>query len=357
MSKILQIGKYNWTEVHGGIENVCAAIHDDNRLDITSFVYSKKRGFSSVESQITEFHCSHVGSQPVSFRMMLAILCGSRKFDVLILHAPNPLYYPVAILCSIWLDIIVFWHSDVIGKKSYFMIKMFEYLLLTVAKRVVVTSHEYAVHSNPLSNIDNDKVIICPLGAVGFPEYHKSAAHTDKRRILLLGRLVPYKGHRWFLNVMQKLPDDYELHIVGTGPLDHLLKSEVLRLRLNERVTFHGSTTELELSKLFQLVDLLVLPSINRAEAFGVVLLEAISAGLPIVVNNVEGSGMVEVARSGDFGLVAEYCDPNSWMECIDYIFDGVNYARMSKSAKQCFEANYSVGSFQNRFMKIIGGM
>jgi len=154
-----------------------------------------------------------------------------------------------------------------------------------------------------------------------------------------------------------KTVSDYEVHIVGSGPLDQFLKSEILRLGLNKRIVFHGSVSMEVIKELFQRVDLLVLPSVNRAEAFGVVLLEAISAGLPVIVNNVEGSGMVEVAKSGNFGLVGEYCDPNDWVRCIEFIFDPGNYQRMSQSAKKSFASNYSITSFQNRFSNIVEGL
>ena len=95
-----------------------------------------------------------------------------------------------------------------------------------------------------------------------------------------------------------------ELDLIGQGEQLNSLKALCQQLALTNRVHFHGTVTDDERDALLLQSDCLCLPSTDRTESFGIVLLEAMSAGKPCVVTDVHGSGMTTVVKAGQTGLV-----------------------------------------------------
>jgi rhamnosyl/mannosyltransferase len=93
------------------------------------------------------------------------------------------------------------------------------------------------------------------------------------------------------------------LLIIGTGPLQEDLRRLVRSLELEDRVLFLGELSDHEVDIYLHACDLLVLPSILRSEAFGVVLLEAMACGKPVVSTEL-GTGTSFVNRHEETGLV-----------------------------------------------------
>ena len=122
-------------------------------------------------------------------------------------------------------------------------------------------------------------------------------------RLLVIGRLAYYKGHKYLIEAVNNV-EQAQLRIVGDGELRDDLQLTTAQLELNERVEFLGRLTDLQLRHEIQNCDLLCLPSIEKTEAFGVVLLEAARQGKPCLVTDVKGSGMSWVVRHNETGVV-----------------------------------------------------
>lgn len=125
--------------------------------------------------------------------------------------------------------------------------------------------------------------------------------------MLAVGRLVPYKGFRFLVEAVSQVPETC-LCIVGDGEEMPLLQQLVAQHHLEKRIHLVGSIPDSRLNALYQLCDVLVLPSISRSEAFGLVLLEAMRQGKACIASNVRGSGMVEIVEHGVTGLLASPC-------------------------------------------------
>lgn len=82
---------------------------------------------------------------------------------------------------------------------------------------------------------------------------------------------------------------DMQALLVGDGDLRTTLEQKALFLGISDRVRFVGHVSDEELPRYYNAADLLVLPSINRGEAFGMVLLEAIASGVPVVATDIPG--------------------------------------------------------------------
>ena len=128
-------------------------------------------------------------------------------------------------------------------------------------------------------------------------------------RVLAIGRLTYYKGHDVLIRAAADLPDSRVL-IVGTGERRARLETLIQTLGLGERVRLPGFQPEADLNALLARCDVLCLPSLERTEAFGLVLLEAMRFGKPVVVGDIPGSGAGWVVRQAGHGLLVPPGDP-----------------------------------------------
>lgn len=253
------------------------------------------------------------------------------KPDVLHIHMPNL----SAFIClfsrearrSRW---ILHWHSDVLGgapdwrvKLLYPVYRLFEKWLLSKAQTIVCTSQNYLDTSQPLSKF-RDKCVVIPLGITTEVPPSRPSRQIDNStqtidqppaqpndqlnnshqlNLLCVGRLTYYKGHAVLLDAIAELTDVH-LDIVGEGEERAVLESQIASLGLSSRVTLHGQVSDATLTAYMMNTDLLCLPSVERTEAFGLVILEAARCKKPALVTDVNGSGMSWVVQDGKTGWV-----------------------------------------------------
>ena len=119
--------------------------------------------------------------------------------------------------------------------------------------------------------------------------------------ILFVGRMEPRKGLIYLLRAFRKLQRDgvrARLLLVGTGPGEREARRYVLTRQLDD-VEFLGRVSEAQKAQLFKTADIYVSPATGR-ESFGIVLLEAMSAGTPIICSDIHGyRGVVRRERDG----------------------------------------------------------
>lgn len=120
-------------------------------------------------------------------------------------------------------------------------------------------------------------------------------------QLAVIGRLVPAKGHRYLFEAFGEIVSRYPealLHVVGVGPLEAELKGLADRLGISGHVLFHG--VRRDIPRFLETIDLLVVPSL--LEPFGIVCLEAMAAGVPVVASKVEG--IQEIIEDGKTGIL-----------------------------------------------------
>jgi glycosyltransferase involved in cell wall biosynthesis len=139
---------------------------------------------------------------------------------------------------------------------------------------------------------------------VRVPAQVKASARTaGELRALLVARLVPTKGIETAIRALQALPDrPWRLRIVGEGEpkYETSLRNLARDLRVQPRVDFVGAISPAKLSDEYEAADVLLLPS--WYEAFGIVLVQAMAAGVPCVASNV--GGIPSVVRDGETGVL-----------------------------------------------------
>ncbi|MBI2711881.1 MAG: glycosyltransferase [Bdellovibrio sp.] len=163
---------------------------------------------------------------------------------------------------------------------------------------------------------------------------------------LFVGRLVSYKGLPYLIQAMGQIQTQMPLNlvIVGEGPEQEALKLEVSRLGLEKRVYFEGRVQDdQDLVSYYRRCEFLVLPSITHAEAFGVVLLEAMRQGKPLITTQLK-SGVSEVNPDGVTGFQVRPADSNELARAILRLTTNKQLcAELGEAAKKRFDNQYSL--------------
>jgi glycosyltransferase involved in cell wall biosynthesis len=207
---------------------------------------------------------------------------------------------------------VVHWHADIPQdtpslalRLAYPAYRPFESALLRRAAAVLCTSPQYRDSSRALAPW-REKVAVLPLS---LPEARPPSSSEpipwpdQPLRLLAVGRLSHYKGFDILLQALAATPG-VSLLLVGDGEENMALRALATRLRLTERVHFAGQVDDATLHAAYAGAQAFCLPSLDRAEAFGMVLLEAMRARLPIVASRIPGSGVNHVLDDGSAGLL-----------------------------------------------------
>jgi len=176
----------------------------------------------------------------------------------------------------------------------------------------------------------------------------------DKQVIISVGRLVSYKGYEYLIKSAKFLSVNTVILIVGTGPMLKSLERIVQDLNLEDRVFFLGPLDSDLLQSLFRIASLFCLSSTYRAEAFGVVLLEAMSYSLPIVATNIIGSGVPWVNKHETTGLNVLPNDPMAIAEaCNKILMNPDQWLSYSQSSRARFLNNFTDDIFVKKTLMV----
>jgi glycosyltransferase involved in cell wall biosynthesis len=345
--RILHIGKY-YPPHRGGIETAVAALAEAQaRLGHSVTVLCAADSPAAARELVNNVRVIRLGclgelfSQPILPLLPLAMMREAAAADVLHFHAPNPL----AELFSFFLrkPVFVTFHADVVRQKGLLTAYRFlQNAFFRRAKRVFAGSLALTRTSSILQAFEK-KVTVIPFGLdpSRFSGAAKAEAEGGRPYVLFVGRLVSYKGLPVLLEAMRDL--DCELEIVGEGPMHQELEDLCKQLGCSARVHFRGLVEEEErMAQLFQGAAAVVLPSTTRAEAFGMVLIEAMGWGRPIVSTNLD-TGVSEVNENGKTGLVVPAGDASALAAAIARLLaDQDLSATFARNGREKFQTTYS---------------
>ncbi len=368
MANILHFGKYYFPDA-GGIESVTVSLakgaaRAGHTVSVVCFEKSPASNKEDIDGvQIIRAPIAKLlASQPLGFKYFLLCLLAARKAEIVHLHAPNML----GALCALFIPsrtrLLVHWHSDVLNKGILGKIlRPLESALLRRANSIVATSQVYADASETLAQF-KDKITVVPIG-VPDAKHEGSDAELppalelqicNKKIVLAVGRLVPYKGFDVLIQAAQKLVKDSVVVIVGSGPLQQELQEAIVQDEVEDRVVLAGRLSDAALHALFKRATIYCLPSTYRAEAFGVVLVEAMTYGLPIVATDIPGSGVPWVNQHGFCGLNVPLGDANALADACNQILRSEELrSQLSKGARQRFLAEFTEEVSVKRVMTI----
>lgn len=331
--KILHLGKY-YHPFEGGIENFLSALlKAQHAAGISHTVlahhhraWQKTSHESFPEGQVVRvFTLCRLLFAPIAptYFIHLKKLLATATPDLIHVHMPNLSAFWLLLLGQrLRIPVIVHWHADVISSRrnillslAYLFYRPLERKLLARAAAIIVTSGNYLESSLPLCPF-REKCHVIPLALNALPDEQAGNdtrvwQHDGYYRILCVGRLTYYKGQQYLIEAVAALPQ-VELVLVGTGKDRNKYQTLVSRLDCNDRIFLFGHADSDQLEQLLATCDCLCLPSIERTEAFGLVLLEAMQHARPCICTDVEGSGMSWVVQHGVTGLVVNHCDSDA---------------------------------------------
>ena len=151
------------------------------------------------------------------------------------------------------------------------------------------------------------------------------------------------------------MPGYYELFIVGEGPLHETLQQQIDEAGLGERITLAGRLEEEgEFLDLYGACDVFALSSVMKTEAFGIVQIEAMSCGKPVVSTRIPGSGVAWVNEDGVSGLTVPPRDPQALAAAIQEICEGAkSWQEYSNGAWERFSSLFTREKMIEKIQKI----
>jgi rhamnosyl/mannosyltransferase len=150
--------------------------------------------------------------------------------------------------------------------------------------------------------------------------------------LLFVGRLRYYKGLDTLIRALPRIPA--RLLVVGTGPMEEEWKALAREIGVSDRIAWLGEVPDADLPTIYQLVDLFVLPASHSSEAFGLVQVEAMAAGLPVVCTEL-GTGTSYVNQHGITGLVVPPRDADALCHAVNQLIEDPDLRmRMGASAR-----------------------
>jgi glycosyltransferase involved in cell wall biosynthesis len=350
-------------DVTGGIpEAIAYIVQGMSSGHQSSVLVARERGLGrrfilngmSVEA-VTSFATAM--SSPLAPSFPLRLAQRARKASLVALHHPFPLNdIGVAISLPEHAALVVHWHTKIVGKRP-FAAALAPVLAHTLARaQRIVVSHPALIKNSPFLLRHADKCTIIPFGI--HVDYWGELDDSQRRKatelraryprlVLATGRLVPYKGFHVLIDALRQV--DATVMIVGEGPLEHDLLQTAQRLGVGERFALAGGLSRDDLKVYLHAARMFVLPSVSEAEAFGIVQLEAMASGLP-VINTDLPTGVPDVARNEREGLTVPPGDPAALAAAINQLLDDEGLARkLGAAGRNRVAAKYRAEVFVRR--------
>jgi rhamnosyl/mannosyltransferase len=263
---------------------------------------------------------AHLGGTPVCPTMPWHALRRHAKapFDIAHLQFPaDPMAHLAYSLLPRTVKRVISWHSDVVRQRGLLKLyRPFLNRLLRGADAIIAATPAHVSSSQQLEVVrESARFRYVPYG-LDLSRFAERPALADEIRrrfgdrflLFALGRHVYYKGFEYLIRAMSDLPGAV-LVLGGEGPLTENLHRVAADLGIGERVLFAGRIPDAELPAWYHACDVFCLPSIERAEAFGIAQVEAMACGKPVLCCRLE-NGVNWVNRDGETGVAVPPADP-----------------------------------------------
>ena len=347
--RICHLGKY-YPPAPGGIEShvqTLAQAQAQIGLDVSVYCVNHEPGPTRSEHdgpvRLTRF------ARPASVSKLdicpdLASALRRVESDILHMHAPNPTMTLALLRARPRVPLVVTYHSDIVKQRVLrTAFRPFERLAFRHARAIMPTSPLYPAGSTFL-NLYQDRLHVLPHGIDLTPYLEPSPSALEKAeelraahpgpRWLGCGRMVYYKG---FLNAIRALVEvPGTLILVGDGPDRPSLEAEARRLGVADRIVFPGKLPHaIDLLPYYLAADAFWFPSNARSEAFGLVQVEAMATGCPVINTRIPHSGVAWVSLDEQTGLTVPVDDPSALAAAARRLIeDPALRARLSAAAR-----------------------
>lgn len=270
-------------------------IYTSNRIN------NKPKLLSKDNLQIRYLNSVEVGHTPIIPSLPIKLMKNIHKDTIVHIHFAIAYSSEIAMIISRVKRARVVSHIHIDPEASGslgFLLPIYKRLfwkrILPLSDVVICPTKDYMNLISEKYDVKQSKCVIIPPGVdlKKFNTVSKRKSSDEVTDLLFVGRLSKQKNLGMLLSAFKLLQKEFELtlHIVGDGEERKMIEERIVKENLRN-VILHGRVCDEELRNLYQKSDIFVLPSLY--ESFGLVLLEAMASGLPIVASDIPGSRSV----------------------------------------------------------------
>ena len=360
--RVLHVGKF-YPPHMGGIEThlhaLCTALHARG-VDVRVVVASDdKRTTSEVLDGVPVTRLGtpmNLAAAPINPGLAAAIR--ESGADVVHVHLPHPAATISYLTSRHRGPLVATYHSDIVRQKvmgaAY---EPVQHRFLSRCAGIIATSPNYLATSPVLAR-HKERCHVIPYGiALDHFEHADPAKVAELRRrfgdrvVISVGRLIYYKGFEFLIDAMKEVRG--KLLIVGSGPLRAALEQRARDAGIADRVELLGEIQNVDTVPYYHAADVFALASIARSEAFGIVQIEAMACGRPVINTSLD-SGVPFVSLDGVSGLTVPPQDPPALAAAINRLLDDAELRRrLGEGARQRARAEFAVEKMTDRVMAL----
>lgn len=357
--RVLHVGKF-YAPHRGGIETHLQFLCTELRkyADVRVLVASgERRGSEEIIDGVPVTRAAtpfSLASAPLCPGMIRAI--HEAQADIVHLHVPNPSAIMAYLASGHQGALVCTYHSDTVRQKI--LGPLFEPIMTQVLKRcdaIIVSSPNY-IDSSPVVRRYKHLCHVIPFG-IPVDEFERAdhgAVREIRERygpnmIMSVGRHVYYKGFQFLIEAMERV--NGKLVLIGDGPLRGECENLIRTKKLEDKVFILGRVEDVV--PFYHASQLFVLPSIARSEAFGIVQIEAMACGKPVVNTNLD-SGVPFVSLDGVSGLTVPPGDTVALAAAINTLLgDDELRARYGAAARRRVDQLFTLEAMTNKMLDL----
>ncbi len=290
--------------------------------------------------------------------LAMARLSRRDRFDIVHVHWPFPhVVFGIlakklgrARLFSSFYGVEIRW----LKKKFPWIVKPFS---LLINKSDVVTA--ISTHTaDELRGIVKKRIDIIPFSAAMAERHGRT---TEEKKIIFVGRLVERKGVKYLIEAFGRVAKSipHKLVIIGDGPERGQLEAAATGLHVTGRIVFPGKITDEELKQHYKTCSFLVLPAVydekGDTEGLGVVLLEAMSYGKPVVASR--AGGITDIVVDGENGLLVPPADSSALALAIEKLVRSSELRkRLGRTARKTVDEKFNWDTIVGKLITLYRG-
>ncbi len=309
-----------------------------------------------------------------NFKIGFGALCfdlikkiNSEEFDIIYLHYPAYGLAELLLSKKIKQKIIIRYHMDVVGgdifRKIFFVLhnKFIMPKILAKANKIIFSTKDYAENSVAekyfLRSENINKLIEIPFG-VDLEKFNLDNNIEKQNQILFVSKLDKqhyFKGLENLIKAFSNIDNknNVVLKVIGNGDMLDYYKNIVKELNIENKINFNENVSDEELKNEYQKSICTILPSIDKGEAFGLVLIESFACGTPVIASNLPGVRSVV----SDNGFLCDVNNINSLKEQLEkileiYFNEKDNYINIKNNCINSIREKYNWDNVVNELLK-----
>jgi glycosyltransferase involved in cell wall biosynthesis len=367
MLKVLCFGRF-FDDIPGGMQTHVEHLFESLKGEVQFVHLVPSRDAHSSFAQVRGFPLVRTaswnvdGSLALSPKLILEArrLHAQHKFDLVHLHFPDPMSHLASMALPAGIPRVITWHADITRQKlmKYVYLPL-QRRALEKAARVIVPTPAHISSSAYLPELPTGKVSVVPFGfdLEDYAKPHELTAQLQaqygSQMIWALGRHVYYKGFDHLIDAMAHLPPETQLVIGGDGPFTEQWKARAAASPAAQRIHFVGFVKQEQVAAYFQSCRVFCLPAINQAEAFGIVQVEAMACGKPVVSTRLN-NGVDFVNQDGYSGLTVPVADVPALAQALHRLLSNDTlYQRLGQQALKRAQEEFSLPALREKTLAV----